>query len=187
MITRIREVRKAKGLTLQQVADRCRPPTTPQTVGRLETGIRTVSMGWLRRIAEGLGVDPTDLVTLPDRPDVPVAAVLGHDGASAPNAPISLTPPHPGRGNIAVQVTSAHGEYRAGDILWLEQLRPERFAVALNHDVLAPRPAGRYQFGRFIGRQDGRIQLQPLIPGARQSVLADPPWLAIVRTLIRNY
>ncbi|HWL47322.1 MAG TPA: helix-turn-helix transcriptional regulator, partial [Sphingomonadaceae bacterium] len=37
MITRIREVRRAKGLTLQDVADRCTPPTTPQTVGRLET------------------------------------------------------------------------------------------------------------------------------------------------------
>jgi transcriptional regulator with XRE-family HTH domain len=52
MITRIRDVRRAKKMTLQDVADRCQPPTTPQTVGRLETGTRTVSVGWLNRIAK---------------------------------------------------------------------------------------------------------------------------------------
>ena len=51
MITAIREVRRAKGLTLDDVARRCQPPTTAQTIGRLETGTRTVSVGWLNRIA----------------------------------------------------------------------------------------------------------------------------------------
>ena len=60
MITCIREVRKAKGLTLQDVAERCSPPTTPQTSGRLETGTRTVSVGWLNRIADALGVAPNE-------------------------------------------------------------------------------------------------------------------------------
>ena len=62
MITRIREVRKARGLTLDDVARRCQPPTTPQTIGRLETGTRTVSVGWLNRIARALGVEAQDLV-----------------------------------------------------------------------------------------------------------------------------
>ena len=65
MITRIRDVRRAKKLTLQDVAARCDPPTTPQTIGRLETGTRTVSVGWLNRIARALGVEDADLVTLP--------------------------------------------------------------------------------------------------------------------------
>ena len=77
MLTRIREVRKAKRLTLLDVAERCRPPTTAQTIGRLETGTRTVSVGWLNRIAAALEVDAADLVTLPDRTDIPVAAILG--------------------------------------------------------------------------------------------------------------
>ena len=55
MITRIREVRKAKGLTLEQVGALCDPPTTAQTIGRLETGTRTVSVKWLNRIADALG------------------------------------------------------------------------------------------------------------------------------------
>ena len=56
MITAIREVRRAKGMTLDEVAQRCVPPTTAQTIGRLETGTRTVSVGWLNRIANALGV-----------------------------------------------------------------------------------------------------------------------------------
>ena len=67
MITRIREVRRARGMTLDEVAKACAPPTTPQTIGRLETGTRTVSVGWLNRIAEALGVDAADLVDHPDR------------------------------------------------------------------------------------------------------------------------
>ena len=35
MITRIREVRRARGMTLDDVARACVPPTTPQTIGRL--------------------------------------------------------------------------------------------------------------------------------------------------------
>ncbi|OYW85458.1 MAG: transcriptional regulator, partial [Sphingobium sp. 32-64-5] len=60
MITRIREVRRAKGLTLDDVAKRCDPPTTAQTIGRLETGTRTVSVNWLNRIAAALGVNAAD-------------------------------------------------------------------------------------------------------------------------------
>ena len=61
MITRIREVRRARGMTLDDVAKACSPPTTPQTIGRLETGTRTVSVGWLNRIASALGVDAAEL------------------------------------------------------------------------------------------------------------------------------
>ena len=52
MINSIRAVRRAKGLTLEEVAQRCDPPTTAQTIGRLETGTRTLSLGWMNRIAE---------------------------------------------------------------------------------------------------------------------------------------
>ena len=67
MITRIREVRRARGMTLDDVARQCEPPTTPQTIGRLETGTRTVSVGWLNRIAKALRVEAQDLVEGTDR------------------------------------------------------------------------------------------------------------------------
>ena len=63
---RLREIRKAKGLTLQQVAERVRPtPTTAQTIGRLETGMRTLSIEWVEKIAAALEVDPAELLALP--------------------------------------------------------------------------------------------------------------------------
>lgn len=186
MITRIREVRRAKKMTLQEVADRCDPPTTPQTVGRLETGTRTVSVGWLNRIAAALGVEAEDLVQLPSRDDVPVAAVLGADGAHAPRRPAVAIPPATEPGLVAVAVESGVGDYRAGDELWCRRLAPEAFGPAMNRDVLAPSRAGRFVFGRLVGREGGRMQILPLGAGHRQTVIADPPWLAVTIKLIRN-
>src|SRR3546814_13154966 len=109
MITRIREVRRAKKMTLQDVADRCDPPTTPQTIGRLETGTRTVSVGWLNRIAGALGVEAGALVKLPDREDIPVAAVLALDGAHGPRRPGVGLPPGSAPGLVAITVPAGLG------------------------------------------------------------------------------
>lgn len=185
MITAIREVRRARGMTLDDVACACVPPTTAQTIGRLETGTRTVSVGWLNRIAAALGVQAADLVKLPDRTNIAVAAVLDPAGAHAPKRAASVVPPTPAPEHVAVQVTASVGEYRAGDEVWCERLTPDRFAVALNRDVLVPRPAGRFVFGRLIGREEGRLQLLPLGPGGRQQVIADPPWIARAARLVR--
>jgi transcriptional regulator with XRE-family HTH domain len=186
MITRIREVRRAKKLTLQDVADRCDPPTTPQTIGRLETGTRTVSVGWLNRIAGALGVDAADLVQLPDREDVPIAAILDHDGAHAPRRTGVVVPPKPDPGLVAVNVASGIGDYRSGDEIWLTRIGPDQFGRAMNRDILLPRPAGRFLFGRLIGREEGKLHILPLGAGHRQLVLADPPWAAVACKLIRT-
>lgn len=186
MITRIREVRRAKKMTLQDVADRCDPPTTPQTIGRLETGTRTVSVGWLNRIARALGVEAGDLVKLPDREDIPVAAILDHDGARAPRREGVVIPPQPSPGLMAMTVAAGIGDYRGGDEIWLNRLAPDAFGQAMNRDVLLPRPAGRYLFGRLIGREEGKLHVLPLGSGQRQLVVADPPWAAMAVKLIRS-
>ena len=187
MITRIREVRRARKLTLQDVADRCDPPTTPQTIGRLETGSRTVSVGWLNRIARALEVESADLVEFADRDDdIPLAALLHHDGAHAPRREGVALPPRPEPGTVAVAVESGVGDYRAGDEIWCQRLSPDRFGGALNRDVLIPRPAGRFLFGRLIGRDEGRLHLLPLGGAHRQLVVADPPWMAMATRLVRN-
>lgn len=186
MITRIREVRKAKHMTLHQVAAACKPPTTAQTIGRLETGMRTVSVGWLNRIAAALGVEAAELVTLPDRIDVPVAAILTADGALAPKRTTALLPPVPGGNIVGLSVEVAQGDYRAGDSLWLEKVAPDAFGGALNRDVLVPRAVGRFAFGRLVGAEAKRLQLLPLATGSRQLVIADAPWIAVVRKLVRD-
>ena len=187
MITRIRDVRRAKKLTLQDVADRCDPPTTPQTIGRLETGTRTVSLAWLNRIAGALAVDPTDLVLFADRDDdMPVAALLGDDGAQAPRRVGVILPPRPEPGMMAVAVQSSVGDYRSGDEIWCLRLDPGAFGRALNRDVLCPRPAGRFLFGRLIGREEGKLHLLPLGGNRRQLVIADPHWIAVATKLVRS-
>lgn len=186
MITAIREVRRAKGLTLDDVARRCSPPTTAQTIGRLETGTRTVSVGWLNRIAAALEVDGADLVRLPDRPEIAVAALLDNDGAQAPRRAATIVPPRGEQGLVAVIVTGGIGDYRAGDEIWCARLMPDDFAQALNRDVLVPRPAGRFLFGRLIGRDEGRLHLLPLGAGARQQVVADPAWIGRAVRLVRS-
>lgn len=185
MITRIRDVRRAKKMTLQDVADRCDPPTTPQTIGRLETGTRTVSVGWLNRIARALGVEAADLVQLPEQEDVPVAALLDHEGARAPRRAGVVVPPRPSPGLVAMNVASSVGDYRSGDEIWLNRLAPEAFSGALNRDVLVPRPAGRFLFGRLIGREGDKLHILPLGSGGRQQVVTDPAWIAVAVRLIR--
>ena len=185
MITAIREVRRAKGLTLDEVARACVPPTTAQTIGRLECGTRTVSIGWLNRIAAALDVTAADLVTLPERVDLPVAAELGSGGVTAPRHAATVAPPTPAPELVAVTVAASVGDYRAGDVIWCERLAPERFGQALNRDVLVPRAGGRFAFGRLLNREGGKLHLLPPGPGARQQVVSDASWLARAVRLVR--
>lgn len=185
MITRIREVRRAKGLTLDDVAQRCSPPTTAQTIGRLETGTRTVSIAWLNRIAAALGVDAAALVDMPGQTRLPVAAYLDAEGAYAPAHPSTFAAPGIENDMIGLHVAGSVGDYRAGDEIWCRRLMPDALAQALNRDVLFPRSAGRFLFGRLIGREGKHVQVLPLTPGARQQILNDPPWAAVATRLVR--
>jgi transcriptional regulator with XRE-family HTH domain len=186
MITRIREVRRARGMTLDDVARRCEPPTTPQTIGRLETGTRTVSVGWLNRIAKALGVEAQDLVEGGETAELKVAAILAAGGAIAPKRAAIVVPPHVEEGQVAVLVATSIGDYRSGDEIWCETLAPAAYAKALNRDVLIPRPNGRFMFGRLINRDEEKLQILPLEAGGRQQVVANPPWLGVAVKLVRS-
>ncbi len=186
MINRIRDVRRAKGLTLADVAAKCAPPTTAQTIGRLETGTRTLSLNWLNRIAGALGVDSNELVQGGKAENIPVAARLTHKGAQALTSTEHAYVPEPGEQMVALNVQSGIGDYRAHDTIWLRQLAPDSYATALNRDVLVPRPAGRFLFGRLIGREDGKLHILPLGAGTRQQVVSDPAWIGMAETLIRS-
>ena len=186
MITRIRDVRKARGMTLDEVGRRCDPPTTAQTIGRLETGMRTVSVGWLNRIAAALGVATADLIDLPGQESISVAALLGPDGARAPAKPLSFAAPGVTSPMVGIRVSASVGDYRNGDEIWCEKRASDAFASALNRDILLPRPAGRFLFGRLIGREGGRLHILPPGGGSRQQVISDPPWAAVAVRLIRQ-
>ncbi|WP_380783305.1 helix-turn-helix domain-containing protein [Sphingomonas sp. R86520] len=186
MITAIREVRRAKGLTLDDVARRCMPPTTAQTVGRLETGTRTVSVGWLNRIAAALDVAAADLVTLPDRADLAVAAVLDARGAHAPRRTTIVPPFQVAGGQIAVTVAAGVGDYRTGDVIWCQTTPPAAFANALNRDVLVPQPAGSFAFGRLLQHDPRGLTIVPPGAGTQALAIKDPAWIAVAVRLVRE-
>lgn len=189
MINRIRDIRTQKGLTLADVAQRCSPPTTPQTIGRLETGMRNLSLAWMNRIAAALEVDPELLVRGEEAAPARFIARLAETGAEPLPAPRDAILPTAlgGEGQlVALDVEAGAGEYRAGDQVWLRQSGPDGYARMLNRDVLAPRPGGRFAFGRMIDRDDTRIALLPPGPGTRQVVIENPAWLAVAEMLVRR-
>lgn len=188
MINRIRAIRKDKGMTLSDLALACLPPTTPQTIGRLETGTRTLSIDWLNRIAGALGVDPEALLTSEAKAAPMVVARLGAEGPEALARPREAVPPQVLLGDApmgVLEIDVAQGEYRPGDRLWLRELKPEETAQAINRDVLVPRPGGRFVFGRLIDRDANFVAILPPGAGQRQAVVKDPAWVALGVMLVR--
>lgn len=189
MINRIRDIRKQKGWTLADLADACTPPTTPQTVGRLETGMRNLSLRWMERIAAALDVDPEVLVRSENTEHPQVVASLGRDGAEALVSPRDaiLATELGGDGPLVVlTVEYPHGEYRPGDQLWLRQLAPEEAGRAVNRDVLVPRKGGRFAFGRLIDRKGSLVGILPPGHGEKQQVVENPAWVAVAEMLVRR-
>ena len=189
MINRIRDIRRQKSMTLADVAARCDPPTTAQTIGRLETGTRNLSLGWMNRIAAALEVEPELLLRGDQAPQPRLIARMTDSGAEALPSPRDAILPTALGGEeplVAMAVQASAGEYRAGDQLWLRQHAPEDFARLLNRDVLAPRPGGRFAFGRMIDRDEARIALLPPGAGQRQIIIDSPAWLAVAEMLVRK-
>lgn len=185
MDNRIREIRQAQGLTLADVAARCAPPTTPQTIGRLETGARALSVRWLTRVAAALGVAPAELVGFADAPGrVPLVATIALDGVR--RAGRRDTVATVGEADGAIRFDHGIGDYRAGDLLFCRRVAPDDFAEVLNRDALVVRTGERMAFGRVIVRDGERLLLLPLQPGARQQVVAGPEWAALPVRLLRE-
>ncbi|MEJ2408745.1 MAG: helix-turn-helix transcriptional regulator [Novosphingobium sp.] len=189
MINRIRDIRKQKDMTLADVAAACDPPTTAQTIGRLETGMRNLSLVWMNRIAAALNVEPELLLRSEGSEPPRIVAVLGDQGAEAARGAIEPMLPHTLASDapwLVLVVEVSCGEYRAGDQVWLRQNPPEEAGKLMNRDVLAPRPGGRFAFGRLIDQDTDRIALLPPSSGQRQVVVEHPAWMAAAEMLVRK-
>ncbi len=199
MSNRIRDIRKARGLTLADLAAACEPPTTAQTIGRLETGMRSLSLGWMNRIAAALEVDPASLMRGPNAAPPRIIAQLGPAGPEALAAPREALLPsalagEDGPAPLVLSVTASIGEYRPGDLVWLRPLDPSsgdsplgpEIARAINRDCLVPRPGGRFAFGRLIDRDANRVRLLPPGAGHKQVVIDNPAWIAVAFMLVRE-
>lgn len=192
MINRIRDIRKAKGMTLAELAEACDPPTTAQTIGRLETGMRNLSLKWMERIGSALEVDPQSLVRSEDSPQAMIVASLRSEGPEALSSPReAVLPSDLGYGDgkasphMVLAIEESVGEFRPGDMLWMEQLLLDQASAAINRDVLVPRPGGRFAFGRLIDRQGSLIGILPPGAGQKQQVVDRPAWIAVAQMLVR--
>lgn len=189
MINRIRDIRKQRGWTLADLAAACDPPTTAQTIGRLETGMRNLSLVWMERIGKAFGIEPEVLVRSEgaEHPQV-IARLGGGDPEPLAQTRDAVMPADlGGEGPLVVlAIEAAVGEYRAGDQLWLRQLDPASAARAINRDVLVPRRAGRFAFGRLIDRQGTRVGILPPGYGEKQVVVDDPAWIGVAEMLVRR-
>ena len=189
MINRIRDIRKSKGLTLAELAEACHPPTTAQTIGRLETGMRNLSLNWMERIGNALEIDAEMLVRSDEADAVTIVAELRSAGPEAlPKPREALLPTELGGDGpmVVLAVEESVGEFRPGDLLWLRQIQPKDAARAINRDVLVPRPGGRFCFGRMIDRQGSLIGILPPGSGQKQQVVDNPPWIGVAEMLVRK-
>lgn len=191
MINRIREIRKAKGLTLADLAEACDPQTTAQTIGRLETGMRNLSIKWMDRIGAALDVDPQVLVRSDNQPRAQIVARLGLSDPEALDRPREAILPteiaaqEDDAPMLVLEVTASIGEYRPGDMVWLRQIAPDEAGAAINRDCLVPRAGGRFTFGRLIDRKGTMVGILPSQAGNKQQVIDNPPWIAVAAMLVR--
>lgn len=121
MSTRIREFRKLRGMTLSYLAQRV--GTTAQTIQRLETGNMTVSLDWLRKIAEVFGLPAAALLVTDATASVPILGEIDAAGTvrplTNPAAPKTLSIVVASPSPIAAHVATAVGGFD-----------PETFLVA---------------------------------------------------------
>ncbi len=188
MQNHIRAHRKAKGLTLTELADRCDPPTTAQTIGRLEMGMRTLSLDWLDRIAAALKVPPEQLVGKREgKSEAMFTAALGKNNAQPLAAPTIAHLPIFGPHVRLMQSAHTAGDFQAGDLLWLEDIAPNHLPDYLGQNLLLPGRAGDFHFGRLAAWDGQNATLLP--PDSKQAPLhvAAPQWAANLVHLIRNY
>lgn len=183
-------------MTLADLAAACQPQTTAQTIGRLETGMRSLSIKWMERIGTALGVDPQVLVGSDKAPRAQVIAQLGLSDPEAVKTmrdavlPTEMAAQAGDEPMLVLEVTSPVGEYRPGDTVWLRQMdawsaKDADFLAAMNRDCLVPRPGGRFAFGRLIDRRGPLVGILPAHAGQKQQVIDNPDWIAVAVMLVR--
>ncbi|MEM7426903.1 MAG: helix-turn-helix transcriptional regulator [Pseudomonadota bacterium] len=182
METRIREIRREKGWTLQDLAERI--GTTAQTVQRLETQNMTVSTDWLEKFGEAFGVDPVSLFGEPGRSAGKIRGVISGDGTiSAPSGQhrdTILIDPAICRNPLVFWAQEPVGTFRAGAYIAVEMLEGRNIDNALGLDAVVAFAEEDLVFGRIIRGEAGRFTVVPPMQKAdiwydRQVVWAGKP------------
>ncbi|MEM6559549.1 MAG: XRE family transcriptional regulator [Myxococcota bacterium] len=160
MHNRLRELRHAAGLTLQQLADRV--GTTAPTVSRLEKGDRELTVKWMRRFGDALGLRPSEILEVSPKL---TAQVVGRVGAGD-----------------AIHWLSVHGDTGAEDLDFSERFADligvrvrgdSMYPVYRDGDLLFCRPRAGVEISECLGR-DCVVQTvtgESFVKTLRQSLL----------------
>jgi transcriptional regulator with XRE-family HTH domain len=186
MPTKIRDIRKSRGLTLQALADRV--GTTAQTIQRLETGNMTVSVDWLTRIGNALDLAPAQLLLGPSGPSIPVLGSLLSTGQvtvepTAKQPPLRLDVPAPDP--VAVALKDRLGPYEPGTMLIASRLTRGVHKEADGRDCLVETVDGRLLFRRIVHNRGGPSAFVPYETRAAIERNLAIAWLAPVVLAIR--
>ena len=181
--TRLREIRKKQKLTLEDVAKRCTPPTTAQTIGRLETGMRTLSVNWIERIAGALKVDPQELIGIPEAGDIKVLATLDKKGNINAidelfSLRLSITNP------VAVRITGNIQGFIEDDMLICSLMLPTQFKDAVGQDCLVIEE-DKMAFGKLLNYDGVSAEVAVTKNSKAQVVTFKPTEIAPYKYLIR--
>lgn len=183
--SRIREIRRAKGLTLQQVGERA--GTTAQTIGRLETGMRTLSINWVQRIAKALDSDPSALLSLPESGDVSISGSVDGNGIinekQQGTLTLRLSAIHP----IAITFESNLGQYQKGDNIVCDEISTDDLSLAHGRDCLVRTEEGKLHFTKVLRDiKPGKVTLAPISSSGSVIENCGVEMIAPAVTLIRN-
>ena len=161
MKNRIRHYRRQRRMTLKDLAESI--GTTPQTVSRLETEVMTLSTDWLERLARALGVHASELLDMPDRPDIPILGFLGPSGAlSRPSDGDRLIFDVRTERPVAVRLAHGYGPYRAGEVLVGTRLEGAEITKGLGRDCICCLADGRLVLRRVLRGEAGTYTLVSL-------------------------
>ncbi|WP_201530768.1 helix-turn-helix domain-containing protein [Sphingobium sp. S8] len=191
----IREIRKRRGLTLEQLGaltmnPRTGKPTDLATIQKIETGKRKLDGDWRTAIAEALGVEPDELVgaTVPRRP-VRRVPLLGKIAAgnwrAAMEDPLDLIPTTKGGANtfaLEPDGDSMNNLIPHGGIIFCD---PDDKALVANSYYAMMRPGGEMTFKQYL---DNPPRLAPCSsnPEHKEMLLGEEPLTVIGRIIGYN-
>jgi transcriptional regulator with XRE-family HTH domain len=187
MATRIRDIRKTRGLTLQQLADAV--GTTAQTIQRLETANMTVSLDWLLRIAAALDLTAADLLDGNNGRRIQFLGMLGVDDSVMSSSPDGccdrITIELPQGAPVAVKLSERMGDFEPGTILVAERIEKDDWRKSDGLDCLVSDSQGRVALRRIVYDTKGKVTLVQMSNDGAVERNPQISWIAPLKAAVR--
>lgn len=184
---RIRQVRKAKGLTQAQLARLV--GSTAATISRLETTDMTLSTRWVERLGSALGISPGDLLITPNHivhvPHLGVfddtGIVQNHAASAHALAPLQLL----FENTLGARLSVDLGPYKANDFVVARLVPYEQLRLLIGKDCLFRAPTGAIWLRKLIAIKDDILTLEDSATYASFFPFSHFDWVGVLIFSIR--